>query len=316
MKVVARAPAKLVLFGEYAVLEDAPAIVAAVDRCAEVSVEAAEATSIDSDLGAEAGEDWFDAWCSAAALGRVPTLHVELRTGELFSNGSGAKLGIGSSAALTVAMGAAWRRTSGEPVEDKHAFVADLDTHQRLQGGKGSGIDVAASFHGGVIAWWKSRRVERLAMPAELHFACVWTGTSASTTELLERVHAFERREPAEYAGCMERMGALAHSALEAFRRGRSAEIVTLAGAYHDAMADLGARSGAPIVSPAHRELAEIAGGREVSYKPSGAGGGDVGLLFSTSAEALRGAVERCRKAEYHVLDVHIRDQGVTVSNS
>lgn len=316
MKVVARAPAKLVLFGEYVVLEDAPAIVMAVDRCAEVRVEAADAMTIDSDLGADAGADWFDAWRSASARGRIPELHVELRTADLFANGSTEKFGLGSSAALTVAMGAALRSAAGEPVEDEHAFVADLDTHHRLQGGKGSGIDVAASFHGGVIAWWKTRHVERLTMPADLHFACVWTGTSASTTALLERVRAFGREQPAEYANCMERMGTLAHSALDAFRQGRSDEIVALAGAYHRAMADLGSQSGTSIVSPPHRDLAEIAGGRDVSYKPSGAGGGDVGLLFSTSPAALRGAVERCRKAGYHVLDVHIRDQGVTVSNS
>ncbi len=315
MKIVARAPAKLVLFGEYAVLEDAPAIVAAVDRCAVVTVEPHDETVIASDLGTDAGDAWYAAWREASALD-VPAMHVDLSTAEFYANGGGEKLGIGSSAALAVAMGAAARRAAGEAPDDDAAFAADLDTHHRLQGGGGSGIDVAASFHGGVIAWWKSRRMERLAWPEGLHFACVWTGASASTADMLARVREFERTQPDAYAACIEAMSRISGEALAAFRAGRVTDIVAQTAAYSDAMSAFGREAGAPIVSEAHAALAKLAAGLDVSYKPSGAGGGDVGLLFSTSRARLQEACEQCLTAGYPIVNVRIHDQGVTVSDS
>ena len=49
----------------------------------------------------------------------------------------------------------------------------------------------------------------------------------------------------------------------------------------------LGEASGADILSEPHRRLRELAGRRDVVYKPCGAGGGDIGIGMSRDPDAL-----------------------------
>ena len=142
MTVVATAPGKVVLSGEYAVLDGAPAICMAVDR-------RATATVGDSPDGrcrvATPGREFSNGEkfrIVEAVCGSRPELTIELDTRAFAEDGT--KLGIGSSAALTAALVAA---LGGD-------YYADaLAAHRRLQGGSGSGVDVAASVHGGLIEY-------------------------------------------------------------------------------------------------------------------------------------------------------------------
>ena len=131
----AQAPGKVVLSGAYAVLDGAPAIVAAVDRYA-VADSARAPDFVSEEV--------------RAALGDRPAPFVDARA---LRQGS-RKLGLGSSAAILVASLAALELerepelSHGELVE--RVIDRALVAHARAQGG-GSGIDVAASAYGGVI---------------------------------------------------------------------------------------------------------------------------------------------------------------------
>ena len=137
---LARAPGKLVLSGAYAVLSGAPALVVAVDRYV-LADSARPADFLTPEVHAALGEraaPWFDA--------------SQLRDGDK-------KLGFGSSAAILVASLAALELATEPALSDaalcervyERAFVA----HRAAQGG-GSGVDVAASAHGG-----RARRAAR-----------------------------------------------------------------------------------------------------------------------------------------------------------
>ncbi|HET7358761.1 MAG TPA: hypothetical protein VFJ04_01315, partial [Rhodanobacteraceae bacterium] len=127
MRSHASAPGKLVVAGDYAVLEGAPAVVLALDRRAQVDVTpCADATfCVDAaDLGVRGIHGRFDGgqlhWdtdratagklalvtCVLRALAQSAApdpVHVTLDTRAFFDAGGSAKLGLGSSAALTVA---------------------------------------------------------------------------------------------------------------------------------------------------------------------------------------------------------------------
>lgn len=343
MKITARAPGKLILFGEYAVLEGAPAVVTAVDRSVHTVVEPSEDDrwflTSDQDEGGRRELDprarapWIAGAiretlrCLGAQPEDLPSLAIEVRSAELFGSHAQAKLGLGSSAAIVVALGGALRRfvatlEPGAAERDAcNAFGDALHVHHALQG-SGSGIDVAASFHGGVIAFTRDAgpssvpTVERLAPPADLHLACIWTGTSASTASFLERMPDGRRRRTAAFDACIEHMANVSGQALEAFRRGLGADLAQLANEYHDAMADLGRVCGLPIVSTAHQTLAELARAADAAYKPSGAGGGDVGLLLAETRSALETAVQAAQGAGYGLVDLAIGETGLTVHPS
>lgn len=346
MRVEARAPGKLILFGEYAVLEGAPAVVAAVDRCAQVAVSPREEGPwiVTSDLGA--GQRWplaarggrlvaagdpetgDAAWIlraleetlrsRGARLEGIAPLEVDVRSGAFFD--AGAKLGLGSSAAVVVALGAALQRVLSPDAhgECREAFARALRVHHALQSA-GSGIDVAASFHGGVIAFERAPgaggapRIERLAMPRGLHLACVWTGASTSTAAYLERVRRCRDERPRAYRRCIEHMANVAAGALQAFRTGRGREIVALAAEYHLAMGRLGKTCGVPVISPVHEALAQLARSAGAAYKPSGAGGGDVGLLLADTEETLAAAAGAVELAGSSLVELHVLETGVTI---
>ena len=60
-----------------------------------------------------------------------------------------------------------------------------------------------------------------------------------------------------------------------------------------------------------YAELAHIAAQAGAVYKPSGAGGGDVGLLFARSAETLGQTVRLAETVGYRLIDLDIDSKGV-----
>lgn len=188
MQIFTSAPGKLVILGEYAVLHGAPALVMAVNRRAEVRITSTTdgRCAIES-LGAQlerASFQWVGdpGWHDTVtplpesmslvteiirfALGKtgdslhrqLPAFHARLDTRAFFrtSDAGCSKLGLGSSAALTVALASALAlfAGAGASLSDRHAWLARLRAmHQNFQGGSGSGADLAASLFGNVIRY-------------------------------------------------------------------------------------------------------------------------------------------------------------------
>lgn len=160
-----RAPGKLVLVGEYAVLDGAGAIVAAVDRGVECGVFAG--------AGIETpGDDRF----ARAALEGAPAARYVFRDwNPVILPG---KPGFGGSAAATVAATLA----AGFPGR------AAAAVHARVQG-SGSGVDIHASLHGGVTRFPDGTPVAAPVLIA------VWSGRSASTAARVARYQAWSGRD-------------------------------------------------------------------------------------------------------------------------
>lgn len=347
MRVLASAPAKLVLLGEYAVLEGAPALVAAIDRRLHVELQpsGSETWFFETDLegGRRAEVRWTpegvqvypddgsERWCVPLGIvvdsvlkdagirtERPPGCRVRIRSASLFGADGGEKLGLGSSAALVVALTAALRRAlrfwgydilGPEPLNE---FRQDLALHHEIQGNRGSGVDVAAAYHGGLRAYsMQDASAQLVDLPHDVVFQVVWTGVSVSTSVFLERVEANREAQADAHRAAIERLADLARAGLEACQSNDADAFLRHVHAYHGAMADLGRLCGIPIVSPAHAELAHLAAREGAVYKPSGAGGGDVGLLFARSAETLGKTGREAEAAGYRLLELNIDSQGV-----
>ncbi|MCB9588864.1 MAG: hypothetical protein H6718_25860 [Polyangiaceae bacterium] len=280
------APGKLVLSGAYAVLHGAPALVTAVDRYV---------------FADSAGQPAFEPPEVLAALRHYPGRQVprfdasELRSGDQ-------KLGLGSSAAITVSAVALWELEAGADPQASDlgalAYPAALAAHREAQGG-GSGIDVAAASFGGTL---RARRADNgdlelrsVELPPELAVEVWWTGVPASTPQLLRQVAALEANEPARFERLMGAQAEAAERTATAVEEQRLE--ATLAGlqAQFQALAALGEAATAPIVSVELRQACAKLDATEEVWLPAGAGGGDVLMRYRhpASTAAPPSAIER-----------------------
>jgi phosphomevalonate kinase len=322
----ARAPGKLVAFGEYAVLDGAPAVVLAIDRYVEVALDAsadsrchlttraAETTERSFASGEPSGAPLVDlVTARRAPLAWTATID----SSALYANRH--KLGLGSSAAVLCAWSgayAAFASGAKRPAELPE-LAALIDLHRAFQGGKGSGLDVAASYRGGAITFSLGAggvpHVGSVRLPNSVGFAGVFAGRSASTPELVARYRAWRRDQPAAAAVLLRRLTALAEAGCAAARGDDAAAWVEAFAAYGRGLQDLGEAIGVEIVTAEHRQIGDEARRHGVAYKVSGAGGGDLGLACAADGAALAAFMKRVTDRGFRVINVSLAEHGLTV---
>lgn len=293
----ASAPGKVVLWGEYAVLTGAPALVLAVNRSAHCRLRpggddwhfrargfaAPEArVSRERLLGHQppaADTVWFTTWHVLQSLDTAALPEggaVELDTSGFHHGGE--KLGLGGSAAVCVAAYGAFCRLLGHTPD----FHTALAIHRQLQGGRGSGIDVAAAWHGGTLRFQRQPDTGAVTadpwpLPSQVHLGFVWAGAPARTVDHLDRFRRWrERGDDHPLLLLAERCQALFHTA----------NLLDTLETYVEALRGMDDAAGLGIYSEAHRRLHQLAIDAGVVYKPCGAGGGDLGASFAADAEA------------------------------
>ena len=326
----ASAPGKLILTGEYAVLEGARAVVIAVTRRVVASVGAPQDSPFLAAVVAE---------LTARSLPEAARRAVEIAVDSApFYAGAG-KLGLGSSAAVTVAATAlaleladsdlraesiaaattdGWSATSvlstvasatREPLDQALVHAIASAAHARAQearGSRGSGADVAAAVHGGCIEF-VAGGVRELAWPGDLLLVPFFTGASADTGPLVAQVMAARSREAVGQA--LARITA-ASAAVVAALAGQGDPIAAFAAAGF-AFDALAAASGLPLVPAcvgAARAALEPLGG---TAKTTGAGGGDVAVAIVPRVADLAAVRAAIVDAGGEVLDLAIDPDGV-----
>ncbi|MCJ7590224.1 MAG: hypothetical protein MUO51_02610 [Woeseiaceae bacterium] len=323
-EVLASAPGKVVLSGEYAVLDGAPAIAMAVNRRARVTltsiagdISEVKAPGYTDDVGRfqntdggilwRNGQEYFrivDSVWRAADVVQNGAKTLNLDTSEFIDACCRRKIGIGSSAALTVALCAAVRQTEDAAATMEMAQRAHAD----LQGGVGSGVDVACSLSGGLIEYrMAGSAVARLDWPDRLLYRLIWTGVTASTKDRLQKLDAgISRPSRVRLAGASEDMAMAwtsgdARSLLDEYK-GYCEHLYQFSIDHHLGIFDAG-----------HNELWRAASAENLVYKPCGAGGGDIGILLGTD-EAVLAAFAGKLAANYTILDCKLSSVGVTMN--
>jgi phosphomevalonate kinase len=318
VRVTADAPGKLFIAGEWAVLRGAPALVAAIDHRARVTVEPGDdgvlieslaegrSVRVPSLRGGPLPDG--DAGAVLAALrerGGAPCAWRVVVDSRPFLVGE-RKLGLGRSAATLVAAVAAL--APGEPAARR--LTRALAANALFQRGHGSGADVAAAVHGGVVEARRSEaglEVARRALPGGVHLIAGWTGASAHTPPLLARFATAP--PPPVFADLVATAGAAA----EAVARGDAGGLLAAVDRTAGLLARLGAALDLPIVTRELAALVRLANRAGAAAKPSGAGGGDCGIALATSAHQAAAVRAAWREAGILPLPVTIAETGVAV---
>jgi len=272
---IARAPGKVVLSGAYAVLEGAPALVAAVDRyvVADAGREAARVVP-------EVAEALRRRGAAAPRAERAPWFDARALRDERRDE----KLGLGSSAAILVASLAALELAADPALADEalaeRVFAPALAAHRAAQRG-GSGVDVAASAFGGILRYCREPvAVAPSTLPAPLFFQVWASARPASTADMLARVADAKAARPRAHGEAIARLALAAEAAASAQS---AAAYLDACRAQFEGLALLGTLAGAPIVTRETWALAAALSSDSSVVLPAGAGGGDIALSVSTA---------------------------------
>jgi phosphomevalonate kinase len=326
------APGKLVVAGEYAVLEGHPALVAGVSKRARATYENDDAPFRLSGMGlgpfvveqTEGGVVFSGDARDSLVLPRsvlgvlvrhgvtLPsTGHLSLHSRAFLARSRGVKLGLGSSAAVAVAL-------TGALVDDirnrERIFALALEGHLAFSGGRGSGIDVAASTMGGLTRFERTQHGPVIAsaphIPRALAVIVAFAGHAQNTRTFVDAVKALKQDDEARYRALLlairEGTDALLSSCLQ--RDGGA--FLRAVDACRLAMGALGESASIDIVSGPHRAIADVAASCGGAAKPSGAGGGDVSLVFVPHDER-DACSSRLTDAGFLVVDVRLFSAGV-----
>ncbi len=289
-------PGKLMIAGEYAVLDGAPALAAAVgiltrwrwrsgDAAIELQAFGGRSRWLPASEPAPAGLFTFVAAvleaASANGVAFAGTLSLEVA-----ADVGGAKLGLGSSAAVAVATAQALAASRGEAFDAGWLALADVG-HRKAQAGRGSGYDVFCVGGGGLGAFVADApRWRPVPWPDGLHAVALFSGASADTRRALGGA---VQREPAAVAGIGDASRALLDllQGAPAQSRPDTHAVGVLAALQACERAFAAFAAGQPFLEPPALEplLRRIAAAGGVA-RTSGAGGGDCMLAFFAGADA------------------------------
>jgi phosphomevalonate kinase len=305
------AAGKLFFAGEYGVLHGGTAVVAAVDRgvVARFVPGAAPASPVVAEALAA-----VRAHCAATGA-TLPEGAPEIDSAALSENGR--KLGLGSSAAVAAAAVASLLDAAGDDVEGERwlVFVLADRAHRAAQGGRGSGADVAAAVFGGVLAYTRPEigapTVRALLPPAAVTPVVVSTGAPSGTVDHVRAVERLAARDPGSHARRLRDIRQAADAFLAAYESGDAGALLGAVGAAHEALAALGRDADLAIVTPALEAAAALARELGGAAKPSGAGGGDVGVAFFADPDAAQRFRTRAARHDLSILSITTGARGL-----
>jgi phosphomevalonate kinase len=350
----------VILFGEYAVLEGGSALVSATSRRAEATFRSTVAPPPNM------RDERFGQRVYTIDAGHLGVTHLRCTQDEVIEREGPAlpfaekvlmslsapegeyridtsalaiqegddwvKLGLGSSGASTAALIHLISQLRGESTSPRERYRLTQEIHHHVQGGLGSGADVASSAYGGLIRYrWRSRhhpqvllnetdrpwlhadhielasrdststRLGRASVlpltPLPWEITCVWMGRSASTTALVHQIQRWASGVPDEY---LDALRAIESAEAEAFQvlsdplnsEQRRTLWSQIVARGGEAVRRLGERAGVDLWTVEHTHLEALLSPLGVSVKPTGAGGGDLALIVAPSPDDHRRALE------------------------
>lgn len=341
-----RVPGKLFVAGEYAVLEPGGrAIVVAVNRFLTVRLapradDRITVTSALTDfmpIELALGEPDPRVPLVAATIGTCQRLALEtgryttgfdmLIDSELDDMVSGAKFGLGSSGAVTVAVTRVLARHYNLPLDTlrmlKTALLASISVDP-----SGSGGDVAASLLGGWICYtapdradyaerlqartpiitlinqpWLRLSAFRVPAPRDLLLLAGWTGTPISTRNLVANFHTRADLTSETHRSFVADSNACVQAFVAALNSGNDKEVSRQLNHAGTILHDYTSTLDLPLQTPSLRMLSRLAHALGVAAKSSGAGGGDCGIALVPQTQ-IRTLTAAWRAARIHPLDL------------
>ena len=218
MRARASAPGKILLLGEHAVVYGHPALAAALHRGVRIEIaESPDASiAVRSPQGISPPPELLEAALEMAErIGAPARFRAEIET-ELPLGA-----GLGSSAAVGVALARALSQLAGRACTDERATDLALGFERHFHGAP-SGVDPAISANGGVILFRRGEppRIERVRLRAPVFLCVALTGIARGTRSTVLPLSERRAARPDLYDPMLASLGELARGGATAIERG------------------------------------------------------------------------------------------------
>lgn len=296
--VTATAPGKVILFGEHAVVYGRPALAAPVHEVQARAIVRADPRGRPGRVRVEAPEVGLEAELDALPADHPLARALSLVLAELGIDRPPAcrvrivstipvAAGLGSGAAVSVAVIRAFARFLGRPLdpEDVSALAYEVE---KLHHGTPSGIDNTVVTWGRPVCYVRGEPLQPLAVPSPFTLVIADTGVPSPTAKTVGDVRRGWERDPAIFERRFDRIGALAEAAREAIESGDVEALGPLMDENQGLLGELG------VSSPELERLIEVAreaGASGAKLSGGGRGGNLIALVDPDTGPAVQAAL-------------------------
>lgn len=355
MGVQVKVPGKLYLAGEYAVVEAGyPAVIAAVDQYLTVTIETSDRGNLHSSQQADLYLMWerkdsqvhiksdhpyalietamqvTEAYLTAKGHACQGYYSLAVQS-ELDDQISGAKYGLGSSGAVTVATVQALLAYYGYQSDPLLTYKLAVLAQTKL-GMTGSFGDLAASSFGGLVAYysvdrtwlsgkiaeqsllevleadWQGLSIQSIQLPQGLELMVGWTGRAASTDKLVQEATSKKSQSDKEglHQDFLIASRACVEGMIEGCRTGQVAVVEEAIVTNRQLLQDFAVKMGMVIETAKLSQLCQLAIENGAVAKSSGAGGGDCGICLVRTQDQKKAIHRAWQEADIQPLPLAI----------
>jgi mevalonate kinase len=299
---VGRAPGKVILFGEHAVVYGRPALAVPVTQVqAEAVVEAGEAgaglTIVAADLGETITVRDAPADHPLAAAARLtlvkfglgaPAWRVTVRSTIPIASGMGSGAAVSAAIVRALMEAGSWKLEAGSSPADISALVYEVE---RLHHGTPSGIDNTVVVYGQPVYFVRGQPPQTFHIGRPFTLAIADTGIHSPTKVAVGDVRRAWEQEPLRFESLFDRVAAVVDAARSAIAAGQPERLGPLMDENHALLQEIGVSS---LELDALVAAARSAGALGAKLSGGGRGGNMIALVTEATgpqvADALRAA--------------------------
>ena len=328
MKAESTAPGKVFLSGEYLALDGSLATILTTKQRALVTIEKTQnstntlcslpsnqtfAFNVNNKHKVEwVGDDpqelgLFLKWSILEMQIRPTKTRFTIDTTDFYKENK--KIGVGSSAAISSALIKAIVNFFDLKYSDEMILNSSLRVHNTKQNNLGSGLDViAAHADSGLIECdietLSKGKWTTLEWPSDLIIKGVITRKESKTSSMIQKYFNGHTQHKEFFEKLQIDVNQVLKELSLSWIDHDISSILELMEQYNILMQRLNEKYNLGIYTDEHQELAKLTNKLGLFYKPSGAGGGDLGLILTDDSIKLKQLLTQIRDKKYQTIDL------------